>query len=654
MHAFDRITMQEAEEKIKYYEEIFDIVRLLKGEDVEKLFTQEQGDVSVSPTEACPCYSFWEKNHPCDNCSSIKALRQKTQKIKLEFLNTQVYQVISRYLEIDGQPYIMELITRLEEETLVDLEGRDKLVSKLTTGYNEKLYKDALTGAYNRLYFEEEVKKWTEDVGIVVMDLDDFKLCNDTYGHLTGDMVLVTVSNAIRKCIRKGDTFVRYGGDEFVLVFQGIDEEQMLHKLQEIQKKIHRAVIPGYSNLQLSVSIGAVISKNEALEHALGRADRLMYQAKTEKNIIVTESNRVDRDGKICPQVSPRKMLPQILVVDDAEINREILQEILCEEYHVLQAATGEECVEMLESRGPSISLILLDVVLPGMDGFDVLMYMKRKQWIEDIPVIMMSGDYFPNAVSRAYELGAVDFIRKPYDVKIVYQRVANTIKLYAKQRRLMALISDQINEKEKNNQIMIHILSHIVEFRNGESGSHVLHINQITEMLLERLLQKTEKYPVDGVTFSMIVTASALHDIGKIGVDEKILNKPGRLTPEEFEIMKTHTVIGAKMLEELGVYQNEPLVKVAHEICRWHHERYDGKGYPDGLKGDEIPISAQVVSVADVYDALVSDRVYKKAIPHEEALDMILHGACGQFHPILMECLQEISQQIKSECYEG
>lgn len=325
MHAFDRITMQEAEEKIKYYKEIFDIVRLLKGEDVEKLFTQEQGDVSVSPTEACSCYSFWEKNHPCENCSSIKALRQKTQKIKLEFLNTQVYQVISRYLEIDGQPYIMELITRLEEETLVDLEGRDKLVSKLTTGYNEKLYKDALTGAYNRLYFEEEVKKWTEDVGIAVIDLDDFKLCNDTYGHLTGDMVLVTVSNAIRKCIRKGDTFVRYGGDEFVLVFQGIDEEQMLHKLQEIQKKIHRAVLPGYSNLQLSVSIGAVISKNEALEHALGRADRLMYQAKTEKNIIVTESNRVDRDGKICPQVSPRKMLPQILVVDDAKINREIL-----------------------------------------------------------------------------------------------------------------------------------------------------------------------------------------------------------------------------------------------------------------------------------------------------------------------------------------
>lgn len=652
MHSYDRITMREAEEKIKYYEEIFDIVRLLRGEDVENMFVREPEEMPALPTEACPCYSFWERKRPCENCSSIKALRQKTQKIKLEFLNTQVYQVISRYLEIDGQPYVMELITHLEEDTLVDTEGRDKLVSKLT-GYNDKLYKDALTGAYNRLYFEEEVKKWTEDAGIAVIDLDDFKLCNDTYGHLTGDMVLVAVSNAVRKCIRKSDPLVRYGGDEFVLILQGVNEEQLVHKLQEIQKKIHRAVIPGYSNLQLSVSIGAVISQNESIEHALGRADRLMYQAKTEKNIIVTESNRVDRDGKICPHESPKKLLPQILVVDDAEINRELLKEILSEEYHVLQAETGEECVEMLESRGQSISLILLDVVLPGMDGFDVLMYMKRKQWIEDIPVIMMSGDYFSNTVSRAYELGAVDFIRKPYDAKIVYQRVANTIKLYAKQRRLMTLISDQINEKEKNNQMMIHILSHIVEFRNGESGSHVLHINQITEMLLERLLQKTEKYQMDGVTFSMIVTASALHDIGKIGVDEKILNKPGRLTSEEFEIMKTHTVIGAKMLEELGVYQNEPLVKIAHEICRWHHERYDGKGYPDGLTGDEIPISAQVVSVADVYDALVSDRVYKKAIPHEEALDMILHGACGSFNPILMECLQEISPQIKKECYE-
>lgn len=199
----------------------------------------------------------------------------------------------------------------------------------------------------------------------------------------------------------------------------------------------------------------------------------------------------------------------------------------------------------------------------------------------------------------------------------------------------------------------MIRILSQIVEFRNGESGSHVLHINKLTEMLLDCLIQKTDQYQLDGQMVSMIATASSLHDIGKIGVDEKILNKPGKLTKEEFGIMKTHTIIGAAILEHLENYQDEPMVKVAHEICRWHHERFDGKGYPDGLKADEIPISAQVVSVADVYDALVSERVYKKAFSHEKALQMILDGECGQFNPILIDCLKEISEEIKTEYNE-
>ena len=265
----------------------------------------------------------------------------------------------------------------------------------------------------------------------------------------------------------------------------------------------------------------------------------------------------------------------------------------------------------------------------------------------------MISGEHTETAIRHAYEFGAVDYINRPYDAKIVYQRVTNTIKLYAKQRRLISLITDQINEKEKNNQMMIRILSQIVEFRNGESGSHVLYINKLTEMLLDCLIQKTDQYQLDGQMVSMIATASSLHDIGKIGVDEKILNKPGKLTKEEFEIMKTHTIIGAAILEHLENYQDEPMVKVAHEICRWHHERFDGKGYPDGLKADEIPISAQVVSVADVYDALVSERVYKKAFSHEKALQMILDGECGQFNPILIDCLKEISEEIKTEYNE-
>ena len=345
----------------------------------------------------------------------------------------------------------------------------------------------------------------------------------------------------------------------------------------------------------------------------------------------------------------------RVLLVEDNELNREIAAAIMEEAGLIVDSVEdGTDAVERMGSAEESrYDAILMDIVMPKMDGFDVLTYMNKNHWIEDIPVIMMSGADAPEAVKRAYALGAVDFVSKPCDAQIVYQRVTNTMKLYAKQRRLTSLITAQINEKEKNSEMLIHILSHIVEFRNGESGSHVLHIHKLTEMLLERLAQKTEKYHLDGDTRAMIALASSLHDIGKIGVDEKILNKPGKLTKEEFEIMKTHTVIGAEMLEQLGIYQNEPLVKIAHQICRWHHERYDGKGYPDGLVGDEIPISAQVVSVADVYDALASERVYKKAVPHEKVLEMILHGECGQFNPILIECLQEISSRIRSECYD-
>lgn len=645
------MTKQEVEKKIEVYKELFSVVRLLKGEEIEK--TQGLKTDGIAGVDApCQCYSFWKKQHPCDNCISVKALREKTKKTKLEFMDNEVFEVIAKYMEIDGEPYVMELLNRMEEENFVDSMGREKLVEKLTV-YNEKLYKDVLTGAYNRLYYEEDVKKRMQTSGVALIDVDDFKLYNDTYGHLTGDMALVTVANAIRKCIRKTDILVRYGGDEFILVLPGINEDILIRKLQRVQQAIQHASIPGYSKLQLSVSIGGVISSNESIESAVSRADKLMYQAKTEKNMVVTEKNKVSHDGEISLLEQTNRMKPQILIIDNSEINRNLLVQMLEGEYQIIQAGDGEHGMQLLEQYGRKIALVLLNINMQGIDGFEVLSYMNRRQWIEDIPVIMISGEDTETSIRYAYDLGAVDYINSPFDAKIVYQRVTNTIKLYAKQRRLISLITDQINEKEKNNQMMIRILSQIVEFRNGESGSHVLHINKLTEMLLDRLIQKTDQYQLDGQMISMIATASSLHDIGKICVDERILNKPGKLTKEEFEIMKTHAVIGAGMLEHLENYQDEPMIKVAHEICRWHHERYDGNGYPDGLKADEIPISAQVVSVADVYDALVSKRIYKKAFSHEKALQMILNGECGQFNPILIDCLKEISEEIKTEYHE-
>ena len=483
--------------------------------------------------------------------------------------------------------------------------------------------------------------------------MDDFKLYNDTYGHNAGDIVLATVAKTIRKSIRKNDIFVRYGGDEFVLVMPKIEEETFNKKLEELKNNIHSADIPGYTRLKLSVSIGGVIAKNETVEDAVARADKLMYQAKNEKDMVVTQNGAFDEDSMDVLHERER-IKQQILIVDDSEMNRAILTEMLKSEYKILEACNGEECLNMIQQYGTGISIVLLDIVMSKVDGFQVLSVMNRNHWIEDIPVVMISSEDSESYIRRAYEMGVSDYISRPFDAKIVYQRVSNTIKLYAKQRRLITLITDQIYEKEKNNRMMIGILSQIVEFRNGESGLHVQNINILTGMLIERLVQKTDKYNITWAEGVIITTASALHDIGKIGIDEKILNKPGKLTDEEFEIMKTHTVIGASILEDLDVYRNEELVKTARDICRWHHERYDGKGYPDGLKGDEIPISAQVVSLADVYDALVSKRVYKKSFTHEQAMKMILNGECGQFNPILLECLVDIQGRIKEEMSYG
>ena len=641
MIEWKQMTMQEAENKMEVLREIFDVVRLLKGSDLQAAGMESK---LAGRENLCQCYAFWNKDKRCENCISLKALEEKKQTSQIEFLDSDMYQVFARYLEIDSEPYVMEMLKKLDENTLTDEEGYEKLTEKLTV-YSEKLYRDVLTGVYNRRYFEEKVKNMSLNAGVAVIDLDDFKLFNDTYGHDGGDLVLTTVVNVIRHYIRRTDILVRYGGDEFLLILPGIEKEVFSQKLRMIQEKIHATHIPGFNRRKLSVSIGGVMFTHGRLEEAITKADRLMYMAKGHKNIVVTRWEQKQNTDKM-----EKRNLPQLLVVDDSEMNREILKEILGKEYQILEACDGEEALKMLEQYGTEISLVLLDIIMPKMDGFEVLAYMNRDKWIEDIPVIMISSEGSESYIRRAYELGASDYISRPFDAKVVYQRVINMIKLYAKQRRLIHLVTDQIYEKEKNNRMMTGILSQIVEFRNGESGLHVLHINILTQLLLEKLTRKSENYVLSWSQQHMIATASALHDIGKIGIDEKILNKPGKLTKEEFEAMKQHTIIGARMLDRLEMYHDEEMMKYAYEICRWHHERYDGKGYPDGLKGEEIPISAQVVSLADVYDALVSDRVYKKAYSHEKAMEMILNGECGMFNPLLLECLVEIQDKVRKE----
>ena len=525
-------------------------------------------------------------------------------------------------------------------------EAEEKL-QETTESYRAKLYHDVLTGTYNRRYYEDIASHIVGPAGIALIDVDDFKICNDTYGHYAGDMALETAANAIHSCIRNTDRLIRYGGDEFLLVLPGIPSDILQAKLEQIRAAVQQAAVPGYSHFRLSLSIGGTMqSTTDPMENAVRRADRLMYQAKCRKNAVMVEVP--GHDLAALEKLLQNK--PQILLVDDSAMNRMMLTEILGDSYHILEVENGRECMEKLQAEAGNIALVLLDINMPVMDGFEVLKAMNANHTIEDIPVIMISSEDSDATIRRSYELGASDYVNRPFDARIVYRRVTNTIKLYAKQRRLVQMVSDQIRARENNTDMLVGVLSHIVEFRNGESGLHVRHIRMITELLLHRLLEISSRYSITAEQQDMIPLASALHDIGKIGIDEKILNKPGKLTPEEFEVIKTHSMLGAQILYDLDNFSEQPLLQTAYEIARWHHERWDGRGYPDGLKGDEIPISAQLVSLVDVYDALTSERCYKKAFSHEKAMQMILNGECGAFNPLLLQCLTNIQSDLKVE----
>lgn len=634
------MTKQETEEMMKQLEKVFSIVRIL---DVEGLETANSLNKGKMPDHPCQCYSFWNRDTRCENCISARVLADKKQRTKIEFIDSDMYQVISRYIEIDNVPHIIEMINCLDSDTLIDSDGRKELIGKIA-GFDKEIYLDVLTGAYNRKYYEDNVKMSTRVSGIAMLDIDDFKLYNDTFGHMAGDVALETVVGVIKEEIRKIDLIIRYGGDEFLIVMPGIEENSFVKKIRHIREKIDNTKVSGYPELKLSVSIGGVVSDGRPIEYAIDKADKLMYKAKIRKNMVVTE-NDINEGNNNTSEVKRFK----ILIIDDSEKNRGELTEMLEREFDVINASDAKQGIEMINKYGEDIALLLLEVKICGMSGFEVLTYMKHSGITENIPVIMISDEKSESFIRRAYDLGAVDYIGRPFDFQTVYTRVLNTIKLYAKQRRLEKLVARNMVEKEKNNRMLIGVLEQVIEYRNGESGIHVSHIKILTEMLLDKLMQKTDKYNLSWSQRMMIITASALHDIGKVGIEEKIINKTEKLTEEESNEMKMHTLIGAGMIENLDEYKDEELMQIAYGICRGHHERYDGKGYPDGLKGDDIPIGAQVVALADEYDRLVMGRPNKKSVSHEQAVNMIKDRECRKFNPILVECFLEISDEIKA-----
>ena len=427
-----KITRQQVAEEAKMLEKVFDVVRFLEGDFFEQMQDDPRIGVKIG---MCQCYDFWKKNKPCENCTSMKAYAEKKQKTKLEFLDADVFLVISRYLEIDDEACVMELVKHLENDTLIDTDGRDKLVGKLK-GYQDKLYIDPVTGVYNRRYFEDEIRNMQNSAGVTMIDLDDFKLYNDIYGHDMGDQVLCIVADVIKDCIRKTDKLIRYGGDEFLLILSDMVRGTLRGKLLQIQEAIENATIPNCPRLKLTASIGGVISEDGKIDEAIAKADQLMYKAKDHKAQVITECDKtIFKKEKI-------QNKPRILIVDASEFNRAILKEILEETYEIIEADGGNEALHKIDEYGMKISLVLLDIIMPEKDGFEVLKYMEEERLISDIPVIIISSEDSANYIRRAYEMGVSDYINRPFDANIVYQRVSNTVKLYAKQRRLMAMVT--------------------------------------------------------------------------------------------------------------------------------------------------------------------------------------------------------------------
>ena len=584
----------------------------------------------------------------------IRALSLDTVMEKLQ--TQEDYSVFITVRQRDGSLSYKRVIHNYYDDTHQRITTSRLDISAIVNRYEAKIAEirrensiDALTGVYNRNYYEKNIRGTSLQGFVAMLDLDNLKLCNDHFGHSAGDSVLKKLAEVIKAELRSGDKLIRFGGDECLLLAQDCPDDEFAQLLLRIQTKVSEAAVPGFPGLSLSVSIGGTRVAGSSSSEAVMRADQMMYMAKAHKNLVITDRFMLQNGKDGIARLKKEQVLQQILIVDDSDMNRAMLREILKDNYSILEAGNGVECLSCVEHMGPSLSLILLDLNMPEMDGFEVLAELSRLGYMDDIPVIIISGTDSTADICRAYDLGATDYIHRPFNTQVIYRRVSNTITLMAKQRRMAELVNRQIDRTTKQQELMVDFLSRIIGYRSGESNPHFANISTLSALLLQALQKRKNHYGLTEQDCQLIATAAVFHDVGKIGIPESILLKPGKLTAKEFEVMKTHTLIGDNLIKSLEIYHDEPLLQMAAQICRWHHERYDGGGYPDGLKGEEIPICAQVVSIADAYDALMGARPYKPAFSSEKAIQMILNGECGVFNPVLVDCLLEVVSQQKT-----
>lgn len=608
------MTRQQAEQEMEQLRKVFPSVRMLTAEQVQA--GEAVGD------------------------AARQALEEKTTHSRMEYRGQELYEVTALFAQVEGTPCVLELERRLDRIMLLDPEESEQLFNNLAE-YRGKLYRDAVTGAYNERYYQEKYRSRILTAGVAVLRVDDFKAANDVYGRYAGNSVLETVAGVLRRNLGEKDRLIRRGEDRLLLLLPEVGQSDFGQKLEHLRLQLAAAGVPGYSHLHISVSIGGVWIRDGEVSAAVEHAERLATYAQMQKNTVITEQ-QPERTA-----AAPVHRRQSVLIVDDSELNRKMLGQMLGSRFDIAEAASGEACLQLLEQNATGISIVLLDIHMPGIDGFTVLEEMNQKNLLEQIPVIMISSEDTVDAVRRAFDLGASDYISRPFDAKVVYQRIINTIQLYAKQRRLSAMAADLAFEKERASRMMIGILSQVVEKRNGESRDHVQRVAQLTSMLLAGLAQKTDRYPLTREMRRTIATAAALHDIGKMEICEELLHKEGPLTEAERRTLQSHTLLGAQMLEEQPECRDDAFARTAYNICRWHHERYDGGGYPDGLQGEQIPIEAQVVGLADVYERLVSRPVDGRARTHSEVVQMICTGVCGAFNPLLLDCLQDMEAEI-------
>ena len=608
------MTRQQAEQEMEQLRKVFPSVRMLTAEQVQA--GEALGD------------------------AARQALEEKTTHSRMEYRGQELYEVTALFAQVEGTPCVLELERRLDRIMLLDPEESEQLFNNLAE-YRGKLYRDAVTGAYNERYYQEKYRSRILTAGVAVLRVDDFKAANDVYGRYAGNSVLETVAGVLRRNLGEKDRLIRRGEDRLLLLLPEVGQSDFGQKLEHLRLQLAAAGVPGYSHLHISVSIGGVWIRDGEVSAAVEHAERLATYAQMQKNTVITEQ-QPERTA-----AAPVHRRQSVLIVDDSELNRKMLGQMLGSRFDIAEAASGEACLQLLEQNATGISIVLLDIHMPGIDGFTVLEEMNQKNLLEQIPVIMISSEDTVDAVRRAFDLGASDYISRPFDAKVVYQRIINTIQLYAKQRRLSAMAADLAFEKERASRMMIGILGQVVEKRNGESRDHVQRVAQLTSMLLAGLAQKTDRYPLTREMRRTIATAAALHDIGKMEICEDLLHKEGPLTEAERRTLQSHTLLGAQMLEEQPECRDDAFARTAYNICRWHHERYDGGGYPDGLQGEQIPIEAQVVGLADVYERLVSRPVDGHARTHSEVVQMICTGVCGAFNPLLLDCLQDMEVEI-------